>query len=114
MPQPVPAPTETQIVIVGEITLLTYAEVLAMVSADDQLIANAKWTRTLLDIDLWARIRTKAANIKSVGSIEFFESQGGVTRLAFRNMMRARYGYDALVTESGGTTLSGVQSLEWF
>jgi hypothetical protein len=100
--EPVPAPTSTEIVTVAEITQLPVAVVLAMVSADeDQDISNAKWARTLEDIDLWPEIRDEAGDIKRVGSIEFFEGANIDTRLGFRNMIRTRYGQVILLSESG-------------
>lgn len=107
-------PTDEQIVIVGEITFLTTDQVLSMISADTQLIANAKWARTLADIVLWDDLEDEAGDIKRVGPIEFFDNRSVEYRLSFRNRILARYGYPLLSTESGEATLAAVASLEWF
>jgi len=114
MPAPVPTPTAEQLVIVGEIMMMSdTASVLSIVSADAQDISNAKWARTLLDITTWASIADEANDIKKVGSIEFFENTIGMSRLSFRNKLLARYGQALLVDETGGT-IDAVSSLEWF
>lgn len=105
MAEPVPAPTPAQIVIVAEITMLSYDAVATMIAVDEQDVADAKWARTLEDIELWPDIRDEAGDIKRVGSIEFFEGTGISTRLGFRNMIRLRYGQLPLITESSTSTL---------
>lgn len=102
MPEPVPAPTPEQIVTVAEITMLSTATVAAMIAAnEDQGISDARWARTVGDIELWPNIRDEAGDIKRVGSIEFFEGTGVTTRLGFRNMIRLRYDQPVLLSESG-------------
>jgi hypothetical protein len=102
MPEPVPAPTAEQLVIVAEITMLPVSTVTLMVSADDdQDVSNAKWARTIEDIEAWPAIRDETGEIKRVGSIEFFEGMGVLTRLDFRNRIRSRYGQVILLSESG-------------
>jgi hypothetical protein len=104
MPEPVPTPTAEEIVTVAEIAMLASAAAAAMIAADeDQGISDAKWARTLEDIDLWPDIRDEAGDIKKVGPIEFFEGTGGMTRLSFRNMIRVRYGQTVLTSETPTT-----------
>ncbi|MCA1589174.1 MAG: hypothetical protein LC734_02045 [Acidobacteria bacterium] len=103
MPLPVPAPTAEEIEIVAEIMMLSYPTVALMIAAYDQDIANAKWARTLEDIDIWTAIRDETGDIKRVGDIEFFEGTNINTRLDFRNRLRLRYGQLALLGESGAT-----------
>ena len=117
MPQPVPAPTPEELVIVSEITLLPVETVATMVAADsDQGISDAKWARTLDDIDNWPDMKGESGDVKRVGSIEFFEEAAGGNRLDFRNDIRRRYGQPELTSESTGTglSLSGVSSQQWF
>lgn len=101
MPEPVPAPTAEQIVTVAEITMVTTSAVEAAIALDDQDIADAKWARTLEDIDSWPDIRDEAGDLKRVGTLEFFEGAAITTRLGFRNRIRARYGLPLLLSESG-------------
>lgn len=102
MPEPVPSPTEAQIVTVAEITMLSTATVAAMIAAnEDQGIVDAQWARTLEDLDLWPDLRDEAGDLKRVGSIEFFENAAISSRLAFRNAIRNRYGQTALLSETG-------------
>lgn len=115
MPEPVPAPTAEELVIVAEVAMLPYSDVESMVSADsDQDVSDAKWARTLEDIDTWTDVRDEAGDIKRVGSIEFFEGIG--TRLDFRNRIRSRYGQTLLISERErvGLTAFDVSSLPWF
>ena len=51
MATPVPVPTADQIETVAEITMLPTATVTLMISAYEQEVADAKWARTLEDID---------------------------------------------------------------
>jgi hypothetical protein len=113
MAEPVPEPTATQLVTVAEIMMVDADEVLDLVSADSQLISNAKWALTLADITTWTSLVDEANDVKRVGSIEFFENNIGVSRLAFRNKLRQRYGLDLLMVETG-SFLTAVTSLEWF
>ncbi len=113
MPAPAQEPTEEELVTVAEIMMTDAGDVLDLVSADAQLIANAKWARTLSDITTWADIVDEANDTKKVGSIEFFENTIYSSRLAFRNKVRQRYGLGPLVSETG-TELTAVASLQWF
>lgn len=99
MAQPVPYPTAAQIEIVVEITRLSTAAVTTMIAAYDQDIADAKWARTLEDINLWLPIRDEAGDVKKIGPIEFFDGASITTRLEFRNRVRTRYGQLALLSE---------------
>ena len=98
---PDPVPTADQIETVAEITMLPTATVTLMISAYEQEVADAKWARTLEDIERWSAIRDETGDIKRVGDIEFFEGTGVVTRLGFRNLIRLRYGQPVLLSESG-------------
>jgi hypothetical protein len=119
MPQPVPTPTAEQLVIVAEITLLDYDTVATMVAADsDQLVSNAKWARTLTDIANWPSVESEGGDLKKVGSIEFFETAAGETRLDFRNKVRARYNQPLLTSETQSPSSEslpfGIRSQQWF
>ncbi len=116
MPLPIPTPTADELEIVAEITMLTTDAVLVMISAYDQATANAKWERTLTDIDAWPDLIGEQGDIKRVGSIEFFENSIGGYRLSFRNTILRRYGQGVLLSESGVACggLAYVSSLEWF
>lgn len=97
----------------AEIAMLSVDTVRSMVAADsDQDISNAKWARTLEDIELWPDISNEANDIKRVGSIEFFENTIESTRLSFRNRILARYGQTLLTVEVVSTL--NPSSLEWF
>jgi hypothetical protein len=113
MAEPVPEPTAAQLVTVAEIMMEDADEVLDLVSQDSQAISNAKWALTLADITTWTSLVDEANDVKRVGSIEFFENNIEISRLAFRNKVRLRYGLDALPTETG-QFLTAVTSLEWF
>jgi hypothetical protein len=118
MPQPVPAPTVAELVIVSEITLLPYETVETMVAADSsQAVSDAKWARTLADIAAWPEMQGESGDLKRVGSIEFFEDAAGANRLDFRNRVRARYGQVLLTSEipaDANFSKFGVSSQQWF
>jgi hypothetical protein len=110
---PTPTPTAAQIVTVAEIVMLSTDEVETMITGEsDQDIADAKWALTLADIATWAGLVDEANDIKRVGSIEFFENNIGTSRLAFRNKIRLRYGYEVLLTEGVGSYAIAIGS--WF
>lgn len=113
MSTPVPAPTADEIEIVAEIVMEDVDAVTSFISQYTQTIANAKWARTLTDITTWADIVDEAGDIKKVGSIEFFEHTIGISRLAFRNKVRLRYGLDMLMSETVDTAFA-VSSTNWF
>lgn len=111
---PDPAPTPEEIVTVAEIVMLSTDEVNTLITSEtDQDIANAKWARTLTDIATWAGIVDEANDIRRVGSIEFFENTIGMSRLAFRNKVRQRYGNELLTSEAAGS-VGAVSSVNWF
>jgi hypothetical protein len=111
---PVPTPTAAQKVTLSEIVMLSVDEVVTMITSETtQAIADAKWARTLVDIATWADLADEANDIKRVGSIEFFENNIGVSRLAFRNKVLQRYGYPLLTSETG-TGAFAVSSGTWF
>lgn len=111
---PAPEPTAAQIETVAEITMLSYEVAADMIgSPSTQEITDAKWARTLTDITSWDDLVDEAGDVRRVGSIEFFENKIGTSRLAFRNKVRARYGYEPLVTETGETQ-TAIASLGWF
>jgi hypothetical protein len=116
MPEPVPAPTTEQLVIIAEIAMVSVDEASGMVASDtDQDVSSAKWARTLTDIDRWDSIRNEGGDIKRIGNIEFFEGTSDETRLEFRNLIRGRYGLDLLTTEVEASFNSfAASSLQWF
>jgi hypothetical protein len=111
---PVPEPTPAELEVVAEIVMLSTSDATTMVkSPETQAITNAKWARTLTDITTWAGLADEANDIKRVGSIEFFENNIGISRLAFRNKIRQRYGYVLLISETGAEAFQ-VASGTWF
>lgn len=111
---PAPTPTAAQKVTLAEIVMLSVDEVTTMITGEStQAIADAKWALTLTDITTWAGIGDDAGDVKRVGSIEFFENKVAEGRLAFRNKIRQRYGYDLLTTENGAGAFA-VSSGTWF
>ena len=101
MPEPVPTPEAAEIESVVDMTMLSTAAVTAMIANYDQEIADAKWARTLEDVEAWDALKNKKWNIKRVGSIEFFEGDGLLLKLI--NRIRARYGYPVLLSQTGRT-----------
>jgi hypothetical protein len=116
MPEPVPAPTTEQLVIVAEIAMVSVDEAESMVASDtSQSVSDAKWARTLEDIERWSTIRDETGDIKKIGSIEFFEGVSINSRLGFRNLLRRRYGLDAITSETEEVFVAlGASSLPWF
>ena len=91
MSTPNPEPTVEQLEIVAEILLVPVTSVLGLVSNYEQEFADIKWTRTIADIAKWPALARKA-NLKKIGSLEFFEGVADTAVLNFRNTLRQRYG----------------------
>lgn len=113
MATPAPTPTADQIEVVAEIAMEDVDAVATFIAQYTQSVGDAKWARTLADITSWADIVDEAGDIKKVGSIEFFEKTIGMSRLAFRNKVRHRYGLDLLTSETVDTAFA-VSSTNWF
>lgn len=96
---PDPAPTPAQLVTLAEIVMEAVGDAESMVKGEStQAIADAKWARTLTDIEAWADLADDIGDVKKLGSIEFFENKTVAGRLEFRNKIRRRYGYPELST----------------
>lgn len=98
MATPNPEPTAEQLEIVAEIMLVPVTSVLALVSNYEQEFADIKWTRTIADIAKWPALARKA-NLKKIGSLEFFDGTADTAVLNFRNTLRQRYGLPFLGDE---------------
>lgn len=116
MPTPDPTPTPAQIVTVAEIAMVSVEEITTAISADtDQDISDAKWAKTLTDIEAWeGGVDREAGDVKRVGQIEFFEGGAANARLEIRNAVRMRYGFGYMTSEAAEQASVNMASLEWF
>lgn len=110
---PDPEPTAEELVTLAEITMLSVDDAAAMVGADsDQDTVDAKWARTLADIESWADIVDDASDTTKIGGIELDTDKADAFRLRFRNKVRGRYGITLLQSENA--QIGCVSSGAWF
>lgn len=118
MPPPSPAPTTEEIAKFSAITFAPLADVLGIVSAFDQAMADHLWSLTLDDLDDWNAVDAAAAKkiLTQLGPMKWSDkTDPEAIRLAFRNKIRRRYALDALLTDSGATgTQVPMTSLPWY